>query len=89
MTTRQICICLLFIGQPWLLPAHGVPAPSAQVTTAADSVRVAQAGPAQQAGRYGPYATMRRANEVANWFRQQGYRAVAFHNGDGYYVDVR
>lgn len=88
MTTRQTCTCLLFIGLSWLLPAHGVPAPSAQVATAADAVRVAQA-PAQHAGRYGPYATMGRANEVANWFRQQGYRAVAFHNGDGYYVDVR
>lgn len=42
-----------------------------------------------QAGRYGPYATIRRANEVAAWFRQQGFSAVAFHNGDGYYVDVR
>ena len=44
---------------------------------------------AAQAGRYGPYATMRRANEVAAWFRSQGFSAVAFHNGDGYYVDVR
>lgn len=83
MTTRQICLCLCFIGLSWLLPAHGVPAPSAQVDTTVNTVRVAQAG------RYGPYPTMRRANEVANWFRQQGYQAVAFHNGDGYYVDVR
>jgi len=40
-------------------------------------------------GRYGPYATMRRAEEVANGFRGQGLRAVAFHNGDGYYVNVK
>ena len=39
--------------------------------------------------RYGPFPTMRRANEVANNFRQQGCSAIAFHNGDGYYVDVR
>jgi hypothetical protein len=39
--------------------------------------------------RYGPYATMRRAEEVANGFRAQGLRAVAFHNGDGYYVNVK
>ena len=40
-------------------------------------------------GRYGPYATMRRAEEVANQYRAQGFRAVAFHNGDGYYVNVK
>jgi hypothetical protein len=37
-------------------------------------------------GTYGPYATMRRAEEVANDLRRQGRRAVAFHNGDAYYV---
>lgn len=83
MTTRQICLCLCFIGLSWLLPAHGVPAPSAPAATTAEAVRVAQAG------RYGPYATLRRANEVANWFRQRGYQAVAFHDNDGYYVNVR
>jgi hypothetical protein len=35
---------------------------------------------------FGPYATMRRANEVANEVRSYGYSALAFHNGDGYYV---
>ena len=37
---------------------------------------------------FGPYATMRRANEVANEARSYGYSAAAFHNGDGYYVRV-
>ena len=37
---------------------------------------------------YGPYATMRRANEVANYARRSGYFAVPYHNGDGYYVRV-
>lgn len=41
------------------------------------------------ARRLGPFATMRRANEVANHYRRQGCSALAFHNGDGYYVDVR
>lgn len=41
------------------------------------------------AGRHGPYATLRRAEAVANEYRAQGYRAVAFHSGDGYVVDVR
>jgi hypothetical protein len=40
-------------------------------------------------GSYGPYATLRRAEEVANDFRRQGLQAIAFHNGDGYYVRVK
>lgn len=40
-------------------------------------------------GTYGPYATMRRANEVANDFRRRGRDAVAFHNNNGYYVRLR
>ena len=83
MTTRQTCICLLWVGLCWQLPAHGVPAPPAHAATTDDAVQVAQAG------RYGPYATLRRANEVATWFRQRGYQAVAFHDNDGYYVNVR
>jgi hypothetical protein len=41
-----------------------------------------------ECGVFGPYATMRRANEVANEARGYGFTAVAFHNGDGYYVRV-
>lgn len=41
-----------------------------------------------QVAVFGPYATMRRANEVANYARSLGYSAVAFHNGNGYYVRV-
>jgi hypothetical protein len=37
---------------------------------------------------FGPYATMRRANEIANQARGFGYNAIAYHNGDGYYVKV-
>lgn len=40
-------------------------------------------------GRYGPYATSRRAQEVANRFMANGWRAVFFHDGNGWYVDVR
>ena len=39
--------------------------------------------------RRGPFATLSRANQEAASYRAQGYRAVAFHNGDGYYVGVR
>jgi hypothetical protein len=45
-------------------------------------------GGVNQDGTRGPFATMRRAEEVANQYRSQGLRAVAFHNGDGYYVRV-
>lgn len=41
-----------------------------------------------QDGTHGPFATMRRAEEEANKYRQRGLNAVAFHNGDGYYVRV-
>jgi hypothetical protein len=36
----------------------------------------------------GPYATIRRANEVANIARGYRYFAISFHNGDGWYVRV-
>ena len=45
-------------------------------------------GGINQDGTFGPFATMRRAEEVAGQYRSQGLRAVAFHNGDGYYVRV-
>ena len=45
-------------------------------------------GGINQDGTRGPFATLRRAEEVAAQFRSQGLRAVAFHNGDGYYVRV-
>ena len=39
-------------------------------------------------GSRGPFVTMRRAEEEADRYRAQGHRAVAFHNGDGYYIRV-
>ena len=39
-------------------------------------------------GTQGPFVTMRRAEEEADRYRAQGHRAVAFHNGDGYYIRV-
>jgi hypothetical protein len=45
-----------------------------------------------QSGRYGPYATIRRANEVANYFRSLGFDAQVIYGGTldyrEYYVDV-
>jgi hypothetical protein len=48
------------------------------------TVQLAQA----ECQMFGPYATMGRANEVANMARGNGYSAIAFHNGDGYYVRI-
>jgi len=61
-------------------PGH---AAAVQVEQCVTHVEVAQSGV------YGPFATMRRANEVANYFRSLGFDAIAYHNGDGYYVSVR
>jgi hypothetical protein len=51
---------------------------------------------AKVARRFGPYATLRRANEVANYARRRGYRAKVIYGGSlysyssprVYYVDV-
>jgi hypothetical protein len=64
--------------------ATRAPAPQAAVATELPGARVQQT----QATRFGPYATARRAQEVANYYINQGYNAQWFHNGDGYYVDV-
>lgn len=53
-----------------------------------DGCRKGGGAQAAAVGRHGGYATLRRAEEVANNYRSRGYRARAFHNGDGYYVDV-
>ena len=41
-----------------------------------------------QSGRYGPFATMRRADEVATYFRSRGYNAHAYPEWGAYYVNV-
>jgi hypothetical protein len=41
-----------------------------------------------QDGTLGPFATIRRANEVAAQYRAQGHGVNVFHNGDGYYLRV-
>ena len=46
------------------------------------------AGGSNLDGTHGPFVSMRRANEEAAGYHAQGFRAVAFHNGDGYYIRV-
>jgi hypothetical protein len=45
-----------------------------------------------QPGRYGPFATLRRANEVAHYYRTLGFDAQIIYGGTfeyrEYYVDV-
>jgi hypothetical protein len=47
-----------------------------------------RSGAVNRDGTHGPFVTMRRAEEEANTYRRQGLKAVAFHNGNGYYVRV-
>jgi hypothetical protein len=61
------------------LPARATDSDAAERSVA--PVRLAQA-----CGTYGPYATIRRANEVAYEAGSLGYSTQVFHNGDGYYV---
>ncbi len=59
--------------------------PSARMAGEASTVSLVL--PAQSGCQVaGPFATMRRANEAAAEARRRGYSAVAYHDGDGYYV---
>jgi len=54
---------------------------------------LAEAAPSEgavvaRAGRYGPYATVRRANEVAYYFRSLGFNAQVNPEWGAYYVNV-
>ena len=63
------------------------PAPSASATEGDAAERgEASLQLAQACGTLGPYATIRRANEVAYEAGSLGYSTQVFHNGDGYYV---
>jgi hypothetical protein len=49
-----------------------------------ETIQLAQA----QRGRYGPYPTVRRANEVAGYFRSLGYNTRVYPEWGAYYVNV-
>ena len=49
----------------------------------------AAAGKIAKARRFGPYATLRRANEVANYARSLGYNAKVIYGGSMYYYGSR
>ena len=80
-----ICALMMAVGS-----FHGITAQAASggLRDRSPDVELAQF----QSGRYGPYATIRRANEVANYFRNLGFNARVFYGGTvdyrEYYVDV-
>jgi hypothetical protein len=77
-TVLMSALALLALGSSTIVtPARTEAGPST-------SVQLAQA----QTVRYGPFATMRRANEVASHFRSRGYNAEAFPEWGAYYVNV-
>jgi hypothetical protein len=81
-TVRSLVVAVALAAGGFLTTAP-VPADASEAPD-----RLAAGGLQAQAITFGPYATMRRANEVANYARSLGYSALAFHNGDGYYVRV-
>ena len=77
---------VLSIGDVSATTLTAVPA-RAEVTEVQDrstAVELAQA----QTGRYGPYATIRRANEVANYYLSRGFNAQVCPEQRAYYVNV-
>lgn len=69
-------------------------APLASFPAVSNSTGSPEASAVSRQRRFGPYATLRRANEVANYARRRGYRAKVIYGGSyiygtrQYYVDV-
>ncbi|MGH9754444.1 MAG: hypothetical protein ACREA2_16825 [Blastocatellia bacterium] len=83
--------CLFFAT---LIAGLSFTAVSARPEVRGESAPSTTAVAVQRARRYGPYATLRRANEVANYARRSGYKAKVIYGGSlysdtrRYYVDV-
>ena len=82
-------------GLGLLLAAAGIaallvaPGPAMAQSPAATGF-ISQSVLSQRITRVGPYATLRRAWEVARAYRARGCTTTQpFHRSDGYYVDVR
>ena len=75
-------LALLALGSTLATPSAR--ADAREVGDRSTSVQLARA----QTARYGPYATARRANEVAYHFRSLGYNAQVFPEWGAYYVSV-
>lgn len=75
-------VAIIALGS--LLAAAPAPAGAGEAQHQATHAEFAQAASVV----YGPYATIRRANEVANYARSLGYSALVYPVGDEYYVRV-
>ena len=75
-------LALLALGSTLATPSTR--ADAREVGDRSTSVQLARV----QTARYGPYATARRANEVAYHFRSLGYNAQVFPEWGAYYVNV-
>lgn len=81
------CFTILMVG----LFLTGIPV-RAEISGASESSVTSES--VRRGRRYGPYATLRRANEVANYARRLGYNAKIIYGGSlyygtrSYYVDV-
>ena len=76
---------VLFTALAMLALGSSLAAGPARAEAAAPSTSVQVA----QAARYGPYATARRANEVAYYFRSRGFNVQVYPEWGAYYVSVR
>jgi hypothetical protein len=75
---------LLFALGLGAFAAEGAVAQGAPVPVGLTSAAVRPVGALVRPVRYGPYATLRRANEVATLFRLRGYNARVGYRGSLY-----
>jgi len=80
MNGRHITVALMSIMIGSTVAAMPTAAVASDLGGIRGGIQLAQFG----CQMLGPFATIRRANEV----RSYGHNAIAFHNGDGYYVKV-
>jgi hypothetical protein len=88
------CKCLISTTLMALMsaPAFAVPSPGGLASTT--TATMPRATNLSQSRRFGPFATVDRANQVANYFRRMGYNASIHYAGSylagtrEYYVDV-
>jgi hypothetical protein len=80
------CLASTLLAALVSAPAFAAPSSLPQTTPHATAL--------SQSRRFGPFATVDRANQVANYFRRMGYNARIYYAGSylagtrEYYVDV-
>jgi hypothetical protein len=84
MLKRTVARSVLFSAMAMLALGSSL----ATVPTRAEAAETSESVQLAQTGRYGPYATARRANEVAYYFRSLGFNAQVYPEWGAYYVNV-